>query len=98
MLRARRAACLRASALLRRGLKCIGIDRSSPKRNRRPLPLPIWQRVARAGRQADPYRAAGGAEKANETGPSYKKGEGAGRRQKTGTEKDGRKTPQAEAG
>jgi hypothetical protein len=41
MLRARRAVCFRASALLRRRLNCIRIDRSNPKPNRRQLPLPI---------------------------------------------------------
>jgi hypothetical protein len=97
MLRARRAVCFRASALLRRRLNCIRIDRSNPKPNRRQLPLPIDNESQGQGCRQTLTAPPLAAEKAKETGPNYKKG-GAGRRQKTGTEKDGRKTPQAEAG
>jgi nucleoid DNA-binding protein len=71
MLRARRAVCFPASALLRRRLNCIRIDRSNPKPNRRQLPLPIDNESQGQGRRQTLTAPPLEAEKAKETGPSY---------------------------
>jgi nucleoid DNA-binding protein len=71
MLRARRAVCFPASALLLRRLNCIRIDRSNPKPNRRHLPLPIDNEAQGQGRRQTLTAPPLEAEKAKETGPSY---------------------------